>query len=116
MKRATTTIGRQAEAAAAEYLSQHGYTILEQNWRTRWCEIDLVAERCGVVYFVEVKYRRRADQGGGLAAVTASKLKQMELAARFWVSVQDYTGDYELAVVEVGGADLVVTAFVEGLS
>jgi len=116
VNRATTVLGRQAEAAAAQYLGQRGYKILEQNWRTRWCEIDLVAERAGVIYFIEVKYRRHTNQGGGLAALTPRKLKQMDLAARLWVSTHDYDGDYELAAVEVGGPDLGVTAFIEGLS
>ncbi len=39
----TTETGRRAETAAAVYLATHGFAILARNWRTRSCEIDLVA-------------------------------------------------------------------------
>lgn len=112
----TTAIGRQAEAAAAEFLKARGYKIISTNWRTRWCEIDIVASRDGVVYFVEVKYRRVSAQGGGLDYITVDKLKRMNLAARLWASTNYFDGDFELSVVEVGGVDFIVTDFVETLT
>lgn len=106
------TAGRQAEAAAAEYLRRDGFEIRQQNWKTRWCEIDLVAERGGVIHFVEVKYRKNAEQGGGLAAITPSKLRRMHFAADVWFKrfgLQDAT----LSVMEVTGEDFAVTTFLE---
>ena len=49
---ATTTIGRQAEAAVANYLENDGFEMLEKNWRTKICEIDIVAKKNGIVYLV----------------------------------------------------------------
>jgi uncharacterized protein (TIGR00252 family) len=82
----STATGRRAEAAAADYLRRHGFCVLECNWRTRWCEIDIVASKGDVVYFVEVKYRRRDDWGSGLEYVTHRKLRQMYFAAHFWAA------------------------------
>jgi uncharacterized protein (TIGR00252 family) len=112
----TTTTGNRAEDAAAVYLSQNGFSILERNWRTRWCEIDIVAKRGQVLYFVEVKYRSNSAQGSGLAYITPSKQKQMRFAAEFWVASNGFGGDYELAALEVGGVDFDVTEFVESLT
>lgn len=99
----TTSTGRQAEQAAADYLAKKGYKILDQNWRTRWCEIDIVAQKKNTVYFVEVKYRKSTAWGSGLDYITPAKLKQMRFAAEFWVSTNDWNGDYSLLAIEVSG-------------
>jgi uncharacterized protein (TIGR00252 family) len=111
----TTSVGRQAEAKAAGYLKDLGYNILDQNWRTRLCEIDIVAQKAKVIYFVEVKYRKSSNWGGGLEYITGAKLKQMARAAELWVSNHKWHGDYALAGIEVMGERLEVTAFVTEL-
>jgi ribonuclease HII len=99
----STATGRRAEAAAADYLRRHGFCVLECNWRTRWCEIDIVASKGDVVYFVEVKYRRRDDWGSGLEYVTHRKLRQMYFAAHFWAAQHGGSTDYRLVAVELTG-------------
>ncbi len=111
----TTSIGRAAEDSAAEYLKQHGYKILNQNWRTRWCEIDIVAKKDNIVSFVEVKYRKSDEFGGGLQYITPAKQKQMEFAAQFWVSSNNWDGDYNLAAVEVTGPEFEITEFIDSI-
>lgn len=94
------TSGRQAEALAASFLSQQGYDILQQNWRTRWCEIDIVASKDGVIHFVEVKYRKNARVGDGLTAITPKKVEQMKKAATMWAQVNSaITDDQCLSVI-----------------
>lgn len=103
--------GRAAEDAAAKYLQNHGYKIISQNWRTRYCEIDIVAQKKNKVLFVEVKYRLNAGQGGGFDYITPAKLKQMSFAAEMWVHDNHWKHDYALAAVEVAGQDYAVTNF-----
>lgn len=103
MARSATSIGRLAESAAADYLVAQGYRILEKNWRTRWCEIDIVAEKDKAVNFAEVKYRQRDDQGSGVDYITAKKLKQMSFAGEVWVSQNNWEGDWQLMAVAVSG-------------
>lgn len=104
--------GAAGELAAAEYLKSLGYKVLERNWRVKAGEIDIIAEKDAVIYFVEVKYRKTNTQGGGIAAITPGKLKHMERAARLWMQKN---GDVEarLSVIEVTGEDFVVTQFLE---
>ena len=108
-----TDIGRKAEIAASTYLEMRGYKIIERNWRRPRAEIDIVATKDGVVHFVEVKYRRTDEQGGGLEAVTPTKLKQMQRAAWLWVSETKWTGEYVLSVVELAGPTFTVIGFIE---
>lgn len=99
----TTQVGRQAEAQAVALLEARGFTTVTRNWRTRYCEIDVVAKRGRVVYFIEVKYRRQSKYGDGLDYITAAKLRRMTFAADVWVSQQHWYGNYQLAVMAIDG-------------
>lgn len=112
----STEIGRRAEAAAATFLLRQGYKILERNWRTRWCEIDIVASKHRVLYFVEVKYRRTNLQGSGLDYITNQKLGQMHFAAEFWIACHAGAAlDYRLSAVEVTGSMFEVSAWCDDI-
>lgn len=112
----STRTGRQAEAAARVYLEMRGYQILEQNFRRPRCEIDIIACKEEVIYFVEVKYRRTDDQGSGLEAITASKLRQMIYAAETWVEEYKWHGPYQLAAIELAGPDYSVLGFIDNVT
>lgn len=80
-----TAIGRVAESVATDYLLAHGYRIVSRNWRTKLCEIDIVASKGRELLFVEVKYRKQADHGDGLAAMTDIKRRQVRFAAQIFL-------------------------------
>ena len=48
-------VGRLGETIAARFLEGKGFRILDRNYRKPWGEIDIIAEKAGVVRFVEVK-------------------------------------------------------------
>ena len=115
MAKNTTQTGQKAERAAMVYLEMRGYKIIEQNWRRPRCEIDIIAQKDKTIFFVEVKYRRDYEQGGGLEAITATKLKQMQYAAQIWVEETEWTGNYQLAAVEIAGKEFAVMSFVDSV-
>jgi|SRR5581483_278480 putative endonuclease len=110
-----TDTGRHAEDVAAEYLAQHGFTIVARNFRTPQCEVDIITKKGPCLYFVEVKYRASTRQGGGLEYITAAKQRQMCYAANTWLAAHDWPGEVTLAGLEVSGADFAVTAFVDAI-
>lgn len=98
------SIGRVAESAVAEYLQRFGHGILDRNWKTKYCEIDIVSQKNGTIYFTEVKYRRQPNQGGGLAAITPMKLNKMQFAAELYVQSHNLKNiDMLLAAAAVTG-------------
>lgn len=97
----TTSIGRGAEELVAAYLKDKGHKIVTLNWRTRWCEIDVVSTGKKCVYFTEVKYRSSTDWGGGFDYIGQKKLKQMQFAAEFWLSENKWTNESVLQAAEV---------------
>lgn len=109
----TTERGKRAEKAAGTYLEEHGFSVLEYNWRTRYCEIDIVARRDNVLHFVEVKYRASSRQGTGLEYITAQKLKQMHFAAELWAAAHKWQGEMTLSAIEVTGSEYTVGDFIE---
>ncbi len=109
----TTDIGRSAERAVADHLRALDYDILQQNWRTRWCEIDVVAQKAQTIYYVEVKYRKNDYHGDGLAYITPRKLQQMHFAVELWVSNHRWNGDYILAAASVTGKEFEIVDFIE---
>ena len=77
--------GDAGERLVAQYLVQQGHEIVAQNWKTRWCEIDIISKQGGILYFTEVKYRQQATWGDGLAAITSKKQHQMAFAAELFL-------------------------------
>ena len=62
-------IGRAGEELASMLLLQRGYHILARNFACRLGEIDIIAEKEGVLHFVEVKTRLTDTYGAGRLAV-----------------------------------------------
>jgi len=48
-------IGEIGENIAVKHLVKQGYNILDRNFRKPWGEIDIVAKKNNILYFVEVK-------------------------------------------------------------
>jgi uncharacterized protein (TIGR00252 family) len=107
--------GQRSEEVAAAYLHDLGYAIIDRNWRTKWCEIDIVARYQNSLYFVEVKYRHSSAYGNGLDYITPQKLQRMSRAAESWVQAHHWPGDYRLSAIEVSGGQFVVSAWLPDL-
>ncbi|MBF0258045.1 MAG: YraN family protein [Desulfamplus sp.] len=92
--------GQKAEDAAALFLEERGYKILERNYRTRFAEIDIIASHnegfnmafsqetlnqnipChNTLVFIEVKARNSKRYGLPSEAVPVSKQKKIVSAA-----------------------------------
>jgi ribonuclease HII len=110
----TKQIGDTAEDAATKYLVHQGHEIIDRNWRTKFCEIDIISQHEDTIYFTEVKYRKKDDQGGGLAAITAQKHRQMKFAAEYYAlknNVRD--SDLRLAAIDLSGQPPVVMNYLK---
>lgn len=101
----TTALGRAAEAAVADCLTSQGFSIIAQNWRTRWCEIDIIAQKDKMAYFIEVKYRSSSAQGDGFEYIGPNKQRQLRFAVDYWTAQNDWKGDCRLYGAEVSGTD-----------
>ena len=77
-------IGTEEEALAAVFLKAQGYEIMEQNFRCRLGEIDIIARDGSALVFIEVKYRRNAAYGTPAEAVNLRKQQKICKVADYY--------------------------------
>ena len=94
MKSAHIQEGILGEKAAVKHLEKIGYEIIEQNYKIRYGEIDIIAvdplkslpagrqER--TLVFVEVKTRSSSEFGTPLEAITPWKIRSVIKTAQFY--------------------------------
>ncbi|MBR1701297.1 MAG: YraN family protein [Lachnospiraceae bacterium] len=80
----TREIGTAQEQKAVAYLREHGVQILQQNFRCRQGEIDIIGRHDGYLVFVEVKYRKNTNCGTAAEAVTYTKQCRICRVADFY--------------------------------
>jgi len=73
--------GEKSESIAVSYLKKQGYKILEQNYRTKLGEIDIIAREKGTIAFIEVKARKSKNFGNPKWAVTPKKQRKISMVA-----------------------------------
>lgn len=105
--------GDAAEDVVVNYLTDQGHTIVARNWRTKLCEIDIVSQCGDDMYFTEVKYRKNDRQGGGIAAITPKKLRQMTFATELFVAKHNVQLQPQLAVADVTGRPPTVVSYLK---
>ena len=54
-------VGELGEEIACKFLVNHGFSVLERNYTKKWGEIDIVAQKGGKRYFIEVKSKQVDD-------------------------------------------------------
>ncbi len=89
---ARTTVGREGEDIAQQYLTARGMVLLDRNWRCREGEIDLVLRDGETVVVCEVKTRRTRTFGSPVEAVHRTKLARLRRLAGWWMAVHGVRG------------------------
>ncbi len=82
--------GYQYEEIAKRYLLKNNYKIIEQNFISKFGEIDIIALKNGIISFVEVKGRKNSNYGMPREAVTLNKQKKIILCAKYFILQRKY--------------------------
>lgn len=78
--------GAQAERWAADFLQKQGLTLITQNYRSRYGEIDVIMQDGDALIFVEVRQRSRADYGGAAASIDQHKQQKLIRTAQHYLT------------------------------
>ena len=78
-------LGSYGENLAARWYEEHGYVVVDRNWRCREGEIDLVLTRARLLVFCEVKTRSSNAYGSPAAAVTLAKQMRLRKLGMRWI-------------------------------
>jgi putative endonuclease len=105
MTNARRSLGQRGEQYAAQYLTNHGYTVRTRNWRCPVGEIDLVTEKDGRLIFVEVRTRRSDRLGTPEESITPAKRAKLISAAQTYLDGQgqaDREWRIDVVAIEIG--------------
>ena len=110
-------MGAAGEERAAAWYREHGYEVLDRNWRCRTGEIDLVARRARELVFCEVKTRSGDRYGRPFEAVGRAKQLRIRRLAAEWLRSRRPVGGaaydvrFDVASVVAGRVEIVEGAF-----
>ena len=76
------TDGNRAERLACDFLQRQGLILVEQNWRSRFGEIDLILRDGNAIVMVEVRLRSNPRFGGAAESIHGRKRSRLLAAAR----------------------------------
>ncbi len=94
-------LGKYGEIIAANYLSNKGYEILEQNWVFEKLELDIIARYEGKIVVVEVKTRENNYLGEPWEAVTLAKQKKIIKTANEYVIINALDEEVQFDVISI---------------
>ena len=98
------SVGRWGEQAAADFLCERGYELIDRNVRTPHGEIDLIVRKESITVFVEVKARTGKSFGPPEVAVTPRKQAHMLACADFYAQ-QNEIDHWQIDVIAVERVD-----------
>jgi putative endonuclease len=88
MTMARQQLGQRGEDLACRALESRGYQVLHRRYRTRYGELDVVAQHGGVLVFVEVRARASVRFGHAAASVTAQKQQRVAAMAESYLGLE----------------------------
>ena len=90
-------LGQEGEKIAIKYLQRLGYTIIEQNFRCKSGEIDIIAKEEEQIIFIEVKTRTSNRYGEPIESVNSIKQKHIVSTASYYVFLK-YRNNNKIAM------------------
>jgi putative endonuclease len=103
----TSATGRQGEKLAQEYLKEHGYFIVETNYRSPEGEVDFVASRGDFLVFVEVRARSTRKFGTPEESLTSRKRQKLIAVSQHYLQNRDISHPFwrmDFIAVELDGS------------
>lgn len=99
----TTNLGNYGEQLVATWLGAQGFSILERNYKKKYGEIDLIAQKKDLIVFVEVKMRS-ISYFDPAQSITISKQKKIIMVAQEYL--MRHNGDdnncrFDVALIEI---------------
>lgn len=102
--RSTVQSGRIGEDFAVNLLRKNNYQVLTRNFRSRFGEIDIIAQDQNTLVFVEVKTRWSKKFGSPEEAITPRKLRHLEKTAYYFKLLNPKTPEamrFDVVAVEI---------------
>jgi len=94
-------LGKKGEQLAVNYLIKKGYKIRDKNWRYLKAEVDIIAEKDGILAVVEVKTRSTDYFGDPQDFVNPKKIKLLVTAINEYVISKDLDIEVRFDIIAI---------------
>jgi putative endonuclease len=110
-------IGARGEDIATEWLRQHGFYIVERNWRVGRYEMDIIAEHYDTMHFVEGKTRRQGGWQSAYDSIDEQKRRSLRRAAMAYRAMHRlrHNIEFDLLAITVDDNGSTMVDFVENI-
>ncbi len=111
-------LGLEGEKLATDFLKSKGYEIIENNYRYRRAEIDIITEHNGTLVFVEVKTRSNNNYGEPEHAVDDHKAVNIREAAENYIFINDWKDNIRFDIISIkknNNKDIEITHFEDAI-
>ena len=99
MKEFNLKTGQLGEKIAKEYLEKKGYKIIDQNYRTKFAEIDLIAKKGEELIFIEIRTKTSNLFGSPEESLNPRKLRKLFFSAKSYASRIGWSGPFRIDAV-----------------
>ena len=99
--KANKLLGKAGEDRACAYLKKSGYKILKRNYKNPFGEVDIIAEKEGVIAFIEVKTRLSDTYGQPSEAVTKLRQKKYINGANYYFAGRQIDCTIRFDIIEI---------------
>ena len=97
--------GKWGEKIAVEYLRKKGFNIVATGFRTRYGEIDIIAESKEYLTITEVKTRRTSNFAHAREYVSKDKQRKIIATAKIWLTKRPTQLQPRFDVIEIYAID-----------
>ncbi|PHQ55248.1 MAG: endonuclease [Lutibacter sp.] len=94
-------LGQKGEQLAVEFLQKKGYRILDRNWRYKKAEVDIIAQKEGILAIVEVKTRSSDYFGDPQDFVNQKKIKLLVEAIHEYVTSKNLDLEVRFDIIAI---------------
>lgn len=99
-------LGAEGERFVCSQLQHQSFTIIDRNWRCRFGEIDIIAKKNNILYFIEVRTRtihpdKTPHYGYPIEAITHVKINKLKQLATYYCYSKQLDYNYRLIFAPV---------------
>ena len=94
-------LGKKGEQLAVDFLMKNNYDIVERNYRFDKAEVDIIAQKEGVLAIIEVKTRSTSDFGDPQDFVKPKQIQRLVKAVDEYVTVKDLDVEVRFDIIAI---------------
>ncbi len=105
MRELPRMFGDRSEDLATRFLEQEGFVVVERNYYARKLgEIDIIAQRDGVLHFIEVKSGKA--EFDPVYNITPAKMRKMINSAHYYLKAKSIDMPYSIDALIIRGDEV----------